>query len=152
MNELPSRKLDVLVADDSADVRAIVTFRLQSAGHDVTCAASGNEAIALLRGKYFDLVVTDVLMPNGDGYEVIQEARKLYPTTRILVMSGGVSPMDPAQLLEHAAVLGAHVTLAKPFTAREFLDALRQAVPPSETSTPFPHEDKATSAPPAPKN
>lgn len=142
MNELPSRKLDVLVVDDSADIRAIVTLRLQSAGHTVTGAASGNEAIALLREKYFDLVVTDVVMPNGDGYAVIQETQRLYATTRILVMSGGGSPLDPFHRLERAASMGAHATLAKPFTAREFTEALRKAVPPSETSAPFPQENQ----------
>ena len=138
MNEPKKRTLAVLIAEDSEAISSMVALWLRSMGHTVSCAATGKEAIGLLDQTYFDLIITDVLMPDGDGIDVIAEAKKRYPSTRVFVMSGGGNAMNPAQCLQLAASMGAHAAIMKPFTVEQFMDALREAVPPSDTSAPFP--------------
>jgi CheY-like chemotaxis protein len=138
MNELKKRSLAVLVVDDSADICALLEFRLKALGHSVTCAATGQEAMDFLHRSYFDLVITDVVMPDGDGLDVINEAKKRYPSTRVVVMSGGGNALDPGHCLDIATAMGANAAILKPFTPEEFLAVLRKVVPESDTSTPFP--------------
>lgn len=113
----------ILVVDDEAELRDVVSRVLMDAGHRVTCATNGQEALTLLAGGSFDVLLTDVIMPEKDGMQLITEARKKYPTMRIVVMSGGGHvPRD--QYLKIAAGLGAHAVLAKPFSNRELTEAI----------------------------
>lgn len=128
----------MLVVDDSPEVCALIELRLKALGHPVSCAATGAEAIGLLNRSYFDLIITDVVMPDGDGLTVINEAKKRYPSTRVLVMSGGGNALDPGHCLDLASAMGAHAAILKPFTPEEFWAVLRKVVPESDTSTPFP--------------
>jgi CheY-like chemotaxis protein len=121
-------KLHVLVADDSEELRDLVGHCLQSLGHTVTSVETGRQAISLLKTKYFDLVVTDVIMPDADGIEVISEAKKRYPSTRIVVMTGGGEVIDPAYCVKLAKTMGAHVAILKPFKPGEFIEAVRLAL------------------------
>src|SRR5436190_7443332 len=115
--------LDVLVADESADVRAGLEFCLRRLDHRVRCAATGIEAMALLHRKYFDLMVVDTLLPDGAGLDVIAEAKRRYPSTRVLVMN---DRRNAVSLAHGSVTIGAHPAIAKPFTAEEFLNALRE--------------------------
>ncbi len=131
MMESPAPKLSVLVADDTEEMRAVVAGCLEAAGYDVTCVATGAEAKRALTNRYFDIVVTDILMPDADGIEVIHDVRKRYPTTRILAMTGGGHVLDPMYCVKLARSMGANGALLKPFTASQFVDALKAI-----TSTP----------------
>jgi len=75
----------ILAVDDSASMRQMVSFTLKSAGHQVTEAEDGVKALDLARSGRFDLVLTDVNMPNMDGITLIGELRKLpnykFPTS-----------------------------------------------------------------------
>ncbi|MSU23866.1 MAG: response regulator [Opitutus sp.] len=59
--------LSILVVDDEAALRDLLRTFLEKTGHDVVCTASGNDAAALLTRHRFDLLITDILMPEGDG-------------------------------------------------------------------------------------
>jgi CheY-like chemotaxis protein len=138
MSEVRQRRLAVLIAEDSEGIRSAVTLCVQSLGHTVTAVATGREAIALLQEHYFDLIVTDVLMPDGDGIAVIEEAKKRYASTRILVMTGGGFAMDATCCVNLATKMGADAAILKPFSGGQFIAALNSAVPSSDTSAPFP--------------
>lgn len=113
----------ILVVDDEAELRDVVSRVLMDAGHRVTTAVDGKEAIARMGGEAFDLILTDVIMPEKDGMQVITEARRKQPQVRIVAMSGGGHiPRD--QYLRIASGLGAHAVLAKPFTSRELIDTV----------------------------
>src|SRR5436309_2691834 len=58
-----------LLADDTPDLQALLSTWLEEAGHTVTRASNGHEVVALVRQQSFDLVVTDILMPGGDGWD-----------------------------------------------------------------------------------
>jgi CheY-like chemotaxis protein len=121
-------RLSVLVADDEDDIRTLVRGWLELAGHDVTCAATGTEGSALAKGKTFDLVVTDILMPEGDGVGLIGELKKLQPAARVLAISGGGRIIDGTDCLRIAQGLGAHAAVMKPFNREQFLAAMTQAL------------------------
>ena len=70
------------------------------------------------------MVVTDILMPDGDGWSAIAEVRRLYPNTRILAISGGAREMPARAILRIAQRAGALGFLVKPFTRPTFLDAV----------------------------
>ena len=79
----------ILAVDDSASMRQMVTFTLKGAGHDVTEAVDGVEALEQAKAKKFDLVITDINMPNMDGIQLITELRGLddYKFTPILTLT-----------------------------------------------------------------
>ncbi|HKY06035.1 MAG TPA: ATP-binding protein, partial [Blastocatellia bacterium] len=81
----PSR---VLVADDEAPLRALVTDVMRARGHEVTTAEDGMAALKALEEGRFDLLITDLSMPGIDGWTLVRKVRSLWPATRILIMTG----------------------------------------------------------------
>ena len=87
------------------------------------CANRQGSASQLAQ-RYFDVVITDVLMPDVDGFEVIQEVRNRYPSTRILVITGGSRLLDAAYCATTAKAFGAHGALLKPFSKDALINAV----------------------------
>ncbi len=113
----------VLVVDDDADIRQVMVFVLETAGYTVECAVDGVDALKVLGGREFDLVVTDMLMPGGDGLELLAALRKTPRAIKVLVMSGG-GIIGVNDYLKVAAKLGADGVLEKPFTGKMLLAAV----------------------------
>ena len=103
----------LLIIDDSASSRAAVRRMLEAAGHDVLEAYNGAEGIALLRREAIDGIITDIVMPEMDGFELIREVRANHPGLKILAMSAHAG--GPINYLDLARRLGADGGLAKPF-------------------------------------
>lgn len=106
----------ILLVDDNAELLAIMTLSLQEENHVTTLAANGREAMALIASQPFDLIITDLVMPEKEGLEIISEIRKKHPGLKVIAMSGGGSSFDGRQMLRIAQKLGASQTLEKPFT------------------------------------
>lgn len=121
----------ILVIDDDKDVRDLVCLLLESRGYEATAAPGGKQALESVRLSPPDLVITDVVMPDMDGFEVLLSLRSLAPEVKTLVMSGG-GRLSPEQYLKTARGLGAGGVLRKPFTRAEFLDTVRRVLPPEE--------------------
>ncbi len=81
----------------------------------------------LFREKKPDLIITDILMPERDGFETIMELRKNYPGVKIIAISGGRSNIT-VDLLEYAKILGAQLTIAKPIKPEKLLRAVEQVL------------------------
>src|SRR6266540_594484 len=118
----------VLVVDDEPELRDLMTRVLKRGGHRVTCAANGIEASRAVANERFDVVVTDVIMPEKDGIQVINELRRKYPDVRIIAMSGG-GHVSRDQYLKIAKGLGAHALLEKPFSNEDLLAAISALTP-----------------------
>ncbi len=125
----PDEPLSVLVVDDVDEIRHLLTQWLREIGATVREAATGNEALRELRGAPVDLLITDILMPDGDGLEVIAEVRRARPTMRVLAISGGGRHLRADDCLKFAKGLGAHGLLMKPFTRQQLLEALSRILP-----------------------
>jgi len=107
---------DVLVVDDDGHIREVVRFSLEQAGHRVTEAASGDEALAKLAQRPFDILVLDIVMPGVDGLDVCRKVRAQSDTPVIFVSSRD-DELDTVLGLE----LGADDYIAKPFSPRELV-------------------------------
>lgn len=117
----------VLVVEDDPACRDLISEILADAGYDCLQADGGRAAIALMARRP-DVLLTDLLMPDKDGVEVIMEVRRRWPSTRIVAMSGGFGLIEVGQLLRTATMLGADVTLPKPFTSAQLLDCVAGAL------------------------
>ena len=123
-----NRPLSIVVADDVVELPPIIREWLRRDGHEIHCVFSGREVIELLKRGPVDLVITDVLMPDGDGLEVIMEEKALQPGIRILAISGGGQLMPALDCLKLAGAMGAHAVLLKPFTRPQLMDGMRRAL------------------------
>lgn len=114
----------ILIVEDTPDFRQMMANILQTAGHEVAEAENGNAAVDRLEGARFDLLVTDVLMPESDGIELIHTLSRKGWTLPILAVSGGGRNLPAAVSLALTEAAGAHRTLYKPFRAAELLSAV----------------------------
>jgi len=119
----PRPHMHVLAVDDEIAVLTVLTRLLERDGQTVTTATSGQEAIVRLREQPYDLLVTDLGMPNVSGHRVAQVARELYPGMPIVLSTGWGETISPEQL----ANLGATALLPKPFSYEDLCRALRDA-------------------------
>lgn len=110
----------ILVVDDEPEVREIVSTILRLAGYQIGGAEEGEEALRHLAAQPFDMMITDLLMPDKDGVETIRDVRKRYPGIKIVAMSGG-GHVAKESYLKMAQLFGADAVLAKPFTREELL-------------------------------
>jgi CheY-like chemotaxis protein len=95
-------------------------------GFNVVTAANGVEALALFDALHFDVVVTDIFMPEEDGIELIQDVRAREPRFPIVAISGG--SLRHLKALGIASSLGADALLEKPCDAGELVAAIRRAI------------------------
>jgi CheY-like chemotaxis protein len=126
--------LSILVADDEDSVRNLLVFWLQRLGHDVTSVGNAREAMRYAAEQTFDLVITDVVMPDGDGFELIGALRKAQSAARILAISGGGKFLQGTDCLKVARGLGAHAVLMKPFSWEQFQGAVDSALRAGESN------------------
>lgn len=119
----------ILVVDDDADVRDMICHTLTASGYEAIPATGGRQAVEHLEQSAPDLVITDMVMPDVDGLEVLLKLRLLSPGVRALVISGG-GRLDPETYLDMARRLGARSILRKPFTRAEMLNAVELALNP----------------------
>lgn len=108
----------LLLIDDEEDLVDLIRFDLQRRGHAVDVCTDGREAIRVLEGQSFDLVITDLRMPGADGLAICQTVRQKHGATPVIVLSG-YSEVD----LELEA-LGVKHRLRKPFPLASLADLI----------------------------
>lgn len=124
-----TKPLAIVVADDETEIQELVATWLEQCGHEVTCASSGREVVERVRERPVDLVITDIVMPGGNGFDAILAVNRLRPSTRIVAISGGGHNMPADGCLRVAKGVGADVVLLKPFGRQQLLDAVNRAAP-----------------------
>ncbi len=117
----------ILIVDDNPQLRRVLGEVLSCEGHDVTLAENGVEALEQYEGEPAELVITDLYMPEMDGIELLIRIRHGFPEARVMAISGG-GYVAKHPLLDDARLLGAGVTLSKPFRHEEFIDAVERAL------------------------
>ena len=112
-----------LVVDDEPAVRELIALWLDRLGYAPTQAATGREAIEHLAWHTFDLVVLDIHMPEVNGLQVLDAARRSHEDACILVLTGP----PQSYLLDQALTLGADAVVRKPCTIDDIATAMRTA-------------------------
>ncbi len=115
----------ILIIDDEPQVRTLLLKCLELEGYQVMDAPNGKVGMELFQEEPFDLVITDIVMPEKDGIETIRELRRYLPETKIIAISGGSRSLEADYVLQTAETLGVHCTLFKPFEIEEFLNAVK---------------------------
>jgi DNA-binding NtrC family response regulator len=114
----------VLVVDDEKDFLETLVNRLNRRNIDTTGAASGEEAVDLMKHKLFDVVVLDIKMPGGmDGIETLREMKKVQPLAEIILLTGHASVETSIEGMK----LGAFDYLLKPIKLEDLLVKLGEA-------------------------
>ncbi|MGK5093778.1 response regulator [Deltaproteobacteria bacterium TL4] len=116
----------ILVVDDEAQVREMLTLKLTREGYETICASNGEEAIQMFRDQPVDLIITDLLMPGKDGLELIMELRREFQDVNIIAISGGGRGKLLESLKTNHYFFGAVKTFAKPLELNELLAAVRE--------------------------
>jgi YesN/AraC family two-component response regulator len=113
----------ILLVDDDDPLRNILRVTLEKMGHHVVEARNGKEAFQLCQAEPPDIVLTDIVMPEKEGIELIGTLRRFHPDVKIIVMSGGGrgSASDYLKIARH---MGATVTLSKPFSNEAIAGAI----------------------------
>ena len=114
----------ILVVDDDTELRATVSEVLQYEGFDVTAAGDAQEALDLLDGPGFDLVLLDLIMPGMGGMTAIPLIKKKSPRTRVIMISAFSTVSNAVEAMR----LGADDYITKPFKVEELLTAVRKNV------------------------
>jgi len=117
--------MKILVIDDDHLVRYTVSRILQKSGHDVVTAADGARGIEVLGMERPDVVITDIIMPEQEGFQTIVKIRRDHPGIKIIAISGGLRrEAGNLDVLSMAESLGADSVIAKPFEPEELLAEL----------------------------
>lgn len=114
----------ILVADDEPAVRQFVERALNYAGYAVTAVADGNAALEALQKRAYDLLLTDIVMPELDGIALSLKAAKDYPDMKILMMTGYSNQRQRAHNLDFLA----HEVISKPFSLEEITRRVQETI------------------------
>jgi DNA-binding NtrC family response regulator len=116
----------ILLVDDDPDLIGALRNRFRTAEKGrwhILTASNGKEALEVVSRSGVDVVVTDILMPDKDGLELVMELHKAHPAVKIIAMSGG-GPRIGTEPLKFARQLGAHMTIEKPFEFARLVEML----------------------------
>ena len=118
----------VLVIDDEPEIGKMIFRMLKREDIEVLIANSGKRGLQLIyENPDIDLVITDLIMPEKEGIEIILELKRDFPELKILAMSGG-GKVGPQDYLALAKGLGADLTLSKPFLKIELCQAVDKLI------------------------
>src|SRR6202789_3232823 len=114
----------VLVAEANPAVRKFIIRSLSSAGYKPVPVADGQQALDTLAKEKFDVLVTDIVMPNVDGIALALKAVRLFPDLRIVMISGYAQERMRAHNLDALV----HRIIAKPFSLEEICEAVKDSI------------------------
>jgi len=120
-------KIRLLIVEDDDVMSALFCDALTAAGYETVPAWDGDMALKLYTQSRFDLVITDIVMPNMNGVELIMALHKADPTVAVIAVSGG-GLFASEGYMKTASLLGAKATLRKPFTIASLITTVRQTL------------------------
>lgn len=117
----------VLIIDDEPYILLMLKKMLEKAGYEVDLASNGEQGMELFEKNSADLVITDIIMPDKEGLEIILEMKKKRPDLKIIAISGG-GRISPESYLECATHFGASRVFQKPFKQKELVSAVNELI------------------------
>ena len=118
------RRVKILVIDDDESLRRVLEYNLAQEGYAVLAAGSGEQGLELLKREGADLVVTDVRMPEMDGLQVLEGARKVDPNIQVII----ITAFGTIEMAVEAMKAGAFHYISKPFNRDELKLTIKKAL------------------------
>jgi two-component system response regulator (stage 0 sporulation protein F) len=112
----------VLVINDQKLIRSLLRIALEGAGHEVHEASTGRRGLALYRERAADVIITDIVMPEMTGLELLLELTRTFLNVKVIAISG---PLEGEGVLNVAKLLGVRQTFQKPLDMEQLLSAVR---------------------------
>jgi DNA-binding NtrC family response regulator len=133
----------VLVADDESVVRTLISRLLKSDQIDLTSCATVTDAIREIRSGDFDLVISDLRLPDGDGVQIVEAYRSVSAKGQVMVITGSLTPEEKIRRIHK---MGAYDCLMKPFDVNELKMRVNRLlddpkIPHSASGSPAPSEN-----------
>jgi len=116
----------ILVVDDEESIQQLLSDVLRIDGHEVTLAHNGREALEQIERQPFDLVISDIKMPDKSGYDVFATARKRPQAPPVILMTG--FGYDPHHCIVRASQEGLQSFLFKPFKVSQLMDVVTRSL------------------------
>ncbi|HYX05747.1 MAG TPA: response regulator [Bacteroidales bacterium] len=117
-------KKHIMLVDDDKAIREMLKDMLEDAGFKVDTMEDGQQAIDNFNKELYQLVITDIIMPEKEGIELIIHLKKVAPEIKIIAISGG-GRGKPEDYLLNAEILGADATFTKPFSPAKLLEKVQ---------------------------
>lgn len=114
----------ILIVDDQESMRLTLSLLLRKQGYEVTVAASGEEAVAMVDREIFDVVVTDLKMEDLGGLDVLHHLKRVHPATEVIILTAHGTIGNAVEAMK----LGAFDYLAKPFEPDEGILTVKKAI------------------------
>ena len=114
----------ILLVDDEPVILETYSALLSEKGFSVVTASSGREALKTFSGNSFDLVITDLAMPDGDGFKLLEEIKEISPHTPVIVFTGKIY----RAVKEFVALLGANELLEKSCSTELFISRIKESL------------------------
>lgn len=114
----------ILLVDDEPVILETYSALLSEKGFSVVTASSGREALETFSGNSFDLVITDLAMPDGDGFKLLEEIKEISPHTPVIVFTGKIY----RAVKEFVALLGANELLEKSCSTELFISRIKESL------------------------
>lgn len=124
----------ILLVDDHEPVILSLQTMIEGMGHETLTATSARQALVLHAQSPVDVLVTDIFMPDMDGFELIQKFRRDHPGVKVIAISGGIPRAPGGPFLEVASKMGARWVLRKPFSPAQFIQLIDEATAHPDTS------------------
>jgi DNA-binding response OmpR family regulator len=118
----------ILIIDDDPQILKLITSYLKKDGHEVTTAKDGKQGIKQLTSQQFDVVITDIVMPEKDGLEVLMWLRSQKVRPRVIAISGGSAFMDQTNILQTCKMFSADIVLPKPVDFETLTSSVRNVL------------------------
>jgi CheY-like chemotaxis protein len=110
----------ILIVDDEQFVRDLLEKVLRRRGHEVTVASDADHALQAFAQANYDLLLTDVVMPGMDGFDLLRRVKSAYPAIKVIVLTGYARKQSISDFL----LYGADEYLSKPFQVHELISAV----------------------------
>lgn len=117
----------ILIIDDEPNILLMMKKMLERAGYEVDLASNGKQGLDIFKRDSADLVITDIIMPEKEGLEIILEMKKINPELKIIAISGG-GRLSSEGYLDVALYFGASKVFQKPFMQNELIEAVNELI------------------------
>jgi len=118
------KQVSILIVDDEDRIRYAMSYALTLGGHSVITASNGQEALESIKSRYYDIAFVDLILPDMDGWEIVNSIRQMSPNTTIVLMTGWNVRLDDEKLKE----ANLDTVLTKPFQLSDVADLIKSAL------------------------